>query len=336
MNILVMVTGGLSEVLQATPLLRTLNEGLPGARITLAAPTAARGLSGGLPGTAEIVPLDALSEGVTALRVRAAWPPLRRRRFDAAVLCSTWPRARLLAYAAGIPRRVGPAGGATEILLSEHLSPREGDNDAATWLGLAGFLGVQRRVHDPQFVPEPVARTAGEARLLGSGFEDGRILVAIAPGEGLPGSARTPVARWEQDRYAHLANQLGLRHGAAVVLLGTPADRAAVERVLLDLDASVLDLCGELGIDEMAAVVARCDLLVGGDSPLLHLAAAVGTPAVGLFAATDGRRRGPYGPQHRVIQGLNGMHDNGIAGLSGIRVEDVLAGIEMTPVATRP
>ncbi len=105
---------------------------------------------------------------------------------------------------------------------------------------------------------------------------------------------------------------------------------------MLDLGASAVDLSGQLDLRVVAAVLARCDLLVGGDTPLLHIAAAVGTPAVGLFGPTDGRRRGPYGSDHRIIQGVysdppdvpvgDGISPPSV--MDQIRVEDVLASIE--------
>ena len=81
-------------------------------------------------------------------------------------------------------------------------------------------------------------------------------------------------------------------------------------------------------------MIARCDLLVGSDTPLLQLAAAMGTPTVGLFGPTDGTLGGGYGRAHRVIQALappeyeNSEADE--ASMEQIRVEDVLAGIEAT------
>ena len=84
----------------------------------------------------------------------------------------------------------------------------------------------------------------------------------------------------------------------------------------------------------LAGVIARCDLLVGSDTPLLQLAAAMGTPTVGLFGPTDGARGGAYGPAHRVVQALAPpRYDDGVvnqASMDQIRVEDVLAGIEAT------
>ena len=69
---------------------------------------------------------------------------------------------------------------------------------------------------------------------------------------------------------------------------------------------------------------------------LADIASAVGTPAVGLFGPTDGRRRGPYGSDHRIIQGVfadpsklpSGDGPSAPSVMDQIRVEDVLASIE--------
>jgi ADP-heptose:LPS heptosyltransferase len=159
--------------------------------------------------------------------------------------------------------------------------------------------------------------------LLGKGVGDGRLLVAIAPGHGFAGGAGTP---WSPERFAHLANRLATRHGAGVVLVGDPGDRETAESMHLDLAADTVDVCGELDLATTAAVIARCDLLIAADTPLLHVAAAVGTASVGLFGPTNGRARAPAGGQHRVVQALpNGQAP---AALDRIRVDDVLAGIE--------
>jgi ADP-heptose:LPS heptosyltransferase len=96
--------------------------------------------------------------------------------------------------------------------------------------------------------------------------------------------------------------------------------------VLVDCAAPVVDLSGKLTLVEMAAIAERCDLLIACDSPLLHLAAAVGTPTVGLFGLSDGRRRGPHGTEHRILQAL--PTGTTPAPVERIRVDDALAAIE--------
>ena len=334
-NIAVVVAGGLSETLQSTPLLRTLRAGLPQARITLFGPQAATPIIEGIPAIDAFHTSATLNHrpGADALIPTAL--ALRRLRLDAAVLCTTDAAVREAAYAAGISRRIGPSGGATAALLSDHVSAPIGENRAATWLRCAALLDIRHQLHTPAYEPGPEARRMADQLVHGSGFADGRLLVALTPGTGFAETDGAPVAMtgWDPERYAHLANQLAMRHGAGIVLLGAAADRAAVDRTRLDLGASATDLSGEVDLRIIAGVLARCDLLVGGDTPLLHLAAAVGTPGIGLFGPTDGRIRGPYGRDHRVIQALTPRPSNGAlpaewSPMEQIRVEDVLAGIE--------
>jgi len=339
-RVAIVVEGGLVEVIQATPLLRTIATGIEDPHITLVGPPAAAGLLGSLPGADSIVALRALDGSRAAsAALAAAWREIRRRRFDTAVICSGRMLTRLLLYLTGIPRRIGSGGpDATTLLLSDYVRSRPGENNAAAWLRLAGAMDVAFAFHQPSFDPGPEARERAERELLGSGFEDGRLLVCVAPGHAW--HEGPPAAAWEPERYAHLGNQLHARHGAGVILVGEHEDRADVDRMLVDLEVPHLDLCGLLSLREIAAVIERADLFVSGDSPLLHLAAALGTAAVGLFGPTDGRRRGPYGAVHRVVQAVDdrtpGDRARAMIGvdrsqlIAKIRVDDVLASIEAT------
>jgi heptosyltransferase II len=265
----------------------------------------------------------------------AAWARLRRRRFDVVVVCATASSVRLLAYLTGIPRRVGAGGGLTAGLLSDRVPRRRGENRAATWLRCAGALGITTERHLPRLDPGPAADREALVQLHSSAIADGRLLVALAPGSAhsdvVPG--RQSATAWAPERWAHLANQLAARHGAGIVFVGTAEDERAVSAASVDVDAPHIDATGQLGLMGMAALLGHCDLVVSGDSPLLHLAAAVGTPTVGLFGPTDGHSRGPYGEEHRVIQALAaprahraGQPPDSV--MARIRVEDVLAGIE--------
>ena len=329
MNTLVLVAGGLVETLQATPLLRTLGHSDALGQVVLAAPPVALQLGDALADAHEVVALEALSPHSSSAAVMPAYLALRARRLDAALICSARGRDRLLVYATGVARRAAVSGGGLDLLLTDRVSSHDGENQALAWLRLAGRAAAAVSPR-PSFDPGDWARERAATLLVGGGLEDGRLLVAVAPGagfgepiDGLHGS----LLLWDAERYAHLCNQLSRRHGAGVVLLGSHEDRFAADRLLMDLEAPVLDLCGQLELREVGAVLGRCDLLVAGDSPLLHLASAVGTPAVGLFGPTDGRRRGPYGAEHRVVQGVSRSGGPGAA-MDRIRVDDVLAGIE--------
>ncbi|MBV8195415.1 MAG: glycosyltransferase family 9 protein [Candidatus Dormibacteraeota bacterium] len=334
MRIAVVVAGGMGETLQATPLLRTLRAGFPQARISLLHPRLATAVACGIPSADELVPERCLEGHAGPASLIPLWLALRRRRLDATFICGGQPALRVAAYLAGVPERVGPSGGLTSVLLTSGTPAAEHENHAATWLRLASSLGLTVQVHAPSFDPGPEAKREANKLLHGTGLTDGRLLIAIVPGTSLTERNGSPVGAvgWDPQRFAFLANLLAQRHGAGIVFLGGPGDRAEIEQVQMDLGISVADMSGELDLRIVAAIVSHCDLLVAADSPLLHIAAAVGTPAVGLFGPTDGRKRGPYGRDHRIIQALPVVQaeERAESPMSRIRVDDVLAGIEAT------
>jgi heptosyltransferase-3 len=332
MRVLLLVPGRLVETLQASGLIRTLGAAAAQVEVTVACAPMALDVARALEGVQEVLPLQALDPSASPLAWVAAWAAVRRARFEAAVVCGHSPAARLLAYLAGIPLRSGPGGGLSAGLLSERIDDDRRTNRAAVWVACADRLGAAAPHLAPRLDPGAEAGERALVELHRSGIADGRLLVALVPGTshadvaGLPASATA----WPAERWAHLANLLASRHGAGILFVGTPGDEAAVAAVAMDVDAPCADLTGQLdGPLTFAALLHHCNLVVSGDSPVLHLAAAVGTPTLGLFGPTDGRRRGPYGEEHRVVQALSGRpHRARRPPMEQIRVEDALAAIE--------
>lgn len=326
-DIAVVVGGGITETLQATPLLRSLRAGAPDAKVTLLCPASAAALRGGLPGVDDTVPLRALDGRLTAGGAARVWLELRRRRLNAVLLCGRSGLLRLAAFFAAVPRRVGPPGGVSAMLLTDRGAAAAQDNAAATWLRLAPLLGVQSQLHATRYDPGAEARNQATRMLFERCGGEGRLWIALAPANGAPTGDRA----WEPERYALLANALTQRHGAQVILVGTPEGRPHVEETMLDLGVGVVDFSAEPDLRVVAAILARCDFLIAGDGPLLHLAAAVGTRAVGLYGPTQGRVLGPYGSDQRIVQAIaqTAADDSDPAVMSRIRVDDVLAALEM-------
>lgn len=332
------VAGGVTETLHATPLLRTLRAAEGTARIVLICPAASAPLWGGLPGVDQTLPLEALDGRVSLAGAATVWAQLRKRRLDAVLLCSAAAELRLAAYLSGIPRRLGPGGGPSAVLLTDRGAVEAWESPAATWLRLAALLGIQSQLQATQFEPGSEARSRATRLLVEScGGENGH-WVAIAPGSGTGGRTGNGHGRdahldggpaWEPERYALLANAIAERTGAQVIVVGTEDERPTVEASLLDTGAGVVDFSGERDLRVTAAIIARCDVLVAADGPLLHLAAAVGTRSVGLFGPTHGATWGPYGGDNRIVQAVRPPDgDDGTPVMGRIRVEDVLAALD--------
>ena len=154
---------------------------------------------------------------------------------------------------------------------------------------LAAVLGL-----DPP--PLPVAWTAPQDRARAAALLPPGPLIALGP------TANTDRQIWPAERFVALFRALaaGPLPGARAVVLGGPGahERPLAAPVLAALPDAI-DLCGALSLPEAAAVLARCDLFVGNDSGLMHLAAAAGTPTLGLFGPTPARRIQPGRAAHR-------------------------------------
>jgi heptosyltransferase-3 len=115
---------------------------------------------------------------------------------------------------------------------------------------------------------------------------------------------------WGRENWRGLLERLaGLYSGHALVLLGAEGESEASEfaadgwrEVVTGNSGPVVNLCGVLTPRESAAVLARAQVLVGHDSGPMHLAAAVQTPCVAIFAARNKPRVWfPYGQHHQVV-----------------------------------
>lgn len=113
------------------------------------------------------------------------------------------------------------------------------------------------------------------------------------------GSGYGDYKRWPVHSFAELANRLA-EVGAKSVVLGTESERVIAERI--QGTSRAVSFAGKTTVGELMALLERADLVVSGDSGPLHLAAALGTPAVAIYGPTDPEVNGPISwRQQRVI-----------------------------------
>ncbi|MCX9192083.1 glycosyl transferase [Carbonactinospora thermoautotrophica] len=142
------------------------------------------------------------------------------------------------------------------------------------FLEVVGLVGAQPVGVEP--VLELTGRDVREvAELLGA-LLDGRPLAALHPGAG------DPRRRWPAERFAEVGDALA-EAGAAVVITGTPGEAELVRQVAGEMRRPALDLAGRLSIGGLAALYARCAVVVANDTGPLHVARAVGAATVGVY-----------------------------------------------------
>lgn len=126
-------------------------------------------------------------------------------------------------------------------------------------------------------------------------------VLALAPAANWIGKQWSPVA------FAMLAEQFLERWPAKIAVFAAPQERESIQPVLdaIPQDRRI-DLVGSLSLLEIAACIKRCRAFVGNDSGLMHMAAAMATPTLGLFGPSDHVMYGPYcppeNPMNRVVR----------------------------------
>ncbi|HEY7855292.1 MAG TPA: glycosyltransferase family 9 protein [Terriglobales bacterium] len=106
--------------------------------------------------------------------------------------------------------------------------------------------------------------------------------------------------RWPSERYGAVAEMLEQRHGLAAVLNRGPGERDMDDAYRRANQIRARIFSGD--VPHLAAVLRRAQVVIGGDTGPLQLAAALDTPTLALFGPTDPARNGPYSPRARVIR----------------------------------
>ncbi len=278
-NLLFITSNRIGDAILSSGVLALVMRENPGVAVTIAAGPLAAPLFRGVPGLERVIVLRKRKRGGHWI---ALWRATVGRRWDAVVdlrgsRTSWFLRAKRRAIA-GRPR-----------------TDRHKVEEAAA---------VLKRT--PPLKPQsPVIWIDEEARA-----EAARLLPAaagLAPIVCLAPAASAPFKMWPAERFASLAQRLtgahGLTPGAVVAVLGGPGEEALGARALAGLDPTrAVNLAGRSDLLSSAAILERAALFVGNDSGMMHLAAAVGAPTLGLFGPTDETVYGPWGERAAAVR----------------------------------
>ena len=215
---------------------------------------------------------------------------LRSRHYgDALIMPRTW-KAALAPYLAGIPRRTGFLGEMRFGLINDL---RFGEKALPRMVDRCGALALPKHAVPPPELPLPqlvVPREALPQWRRQMGLEaDGRPAAVLAPG------AVGPSKRWPAAFFAELARRLA-DHGFAVWIVGGPDETALAAEIRRHGGPPELrDLTGP-DLRNAILALAAAAVAVSNDSGLLHVAAALGTPSIGIFGPTSPWHWAPLNP----------------------------------------
>jgi len=222
-----------------------------------------------------------------------------RRRYDMTIDLQGLLRSGIASLMTGSRTRIGFASGRegspwfyTRAVRLSHRSIHAVDRN----LDLVRQLGINKL--GP--VTFPLRSTAessawAEELWLKEGIASTDIVCVIHP------AARWAIKRWPGENFAELADRLTTQSNLRIVFIAGKSQIDQVQQVVGRMHSTATNLAGQTTLAQLTALLRRAALLVSNDSGPMHLAAAIGTPVIGIFGPTDPEKVGPYGQAHGVI-----------------------------------
>lgn len=323
LRLLVIRLGSMGDIVHALPAVAALRAAHPAAQMDWVVERKWMDLLAGCAVASEIIPQER-GLGATLRLVRE----LRTRRYDVALDFQGLYKSAALAFFSGARGRIGLAAsharesGASRFY-TQRVTPRD-KHVVEMNLELARAAGAGGGPAQFPLHVSDAAKAWLDRQLEGRGLSE---FYVLSPGGGWRSKC------WPAEQYGHLHRKLAERHGWRGIVTYGPGERALAEAARL--------VAGEpeplvLGTDmaQLKALLGRAKFVVAADTGPLHLAAALGTPVVGLFGPTDPQRNGPYGQLDAVVRNARPDQTSYQRGrdyspvMLSIRVEQVMEAIE--------
>ena len=285
---LIVRLGALGDVVHAIPVAAALRRAFPDARIDWLVSAKHREIL-------DLVPVIDRRLVIDTSFLNAIGE-LRRSRYDVAIDLQGLIKSAVLARLSGAPRVAGFSSRyarerAARLFYTEAFDPgrgglydpRETRHVVDINLGLLSLLGITAPARE--FPIEDVDTDAARA----ARRQTGDRYALLNPG------AAWPNKRWPPSRLAAIAVELRARHGLMSVVLWGPGEEALAAEVVAGANGAAV-ISPRTTIADLVALARRAALMVSGDTGPTHIAAALGTPLVGIYGPTRPARNGPMSP----------------------------------------
>jgi heptosyltransferase I len=286
----------IGDTCHALPVVRTLQRAWPQARLTWVIGKTEASLMSGLDGV-ELVVLDKAAGPGGFLEVRRR---LAGRRFDLLLMMHASLRANLVSLMIRADARLGfdraRARDYQWLFSNARIPARGGEHVMDGLFSFAEAVGIRERLLRWD-IPLATEDRAFAERCIPSGQR----AVIISP---CSSQRFRNYRNWNIENYAAVAEHAARTHQASVIVTGGPSalERRYAEGICnLARDGRPVNLVGKTSLKQLLALLDRADALVCPDSGPAHMATAVGTPVVGLYATSNRLRTGPYLSQRWVV-----------------------------------
>jgi heptosyltransferase I len=286
----------IGDTCHTVPVVRAIQDAWPGTRLTWIVGKTEHSLLAGLEGV-EFVVLD---KGLGLRGYAAVHRTLAGRKFDALLHMHASTRANIVSTLVRAPLRIGfdraRARDQQWLFTNTKLPARRERHVMDGLFEFASLIGVPQ----PQRPRWDIPVGTDDVAAIAPWFAAAKPTLVISP---CTGQRFRNYRNWRADWYAQVADYAVERYGARVLLTG--GNTAIEQTYSRDICAAARhapeSLIGKTSLKQLLAILARASVVLCPDSGPAHMATAVGTPVVGLYATSNRHRTGPYFSQHLVV-----------------------------------
>lgn len=286
-RICILRLSAIGDTCHVVPIIRTLQHVWPTTQLTwIIGKTEARLMK--LVDGVELITVDKRAglAGIRDLREQ-----LRGRRFDVLLHMQLAMRASLLGYLIDAPIKLGfDRARARELqwlVTNSRIAARSREHVLDSFFGFLVALGIRERTLRWNIPLPPEALAYAQALI-----PDSRPTLVISP------CSSHSLRNWSAQRYAAVADYAAREHGMRVILAGGPTtlERQTASEIERQVDSrtQLVNQVGKDTLPQLLGLLSRARVLLAPDSGPVHMATMVGTPVIGLYAATNPARSGPY------------------------------------------
>ncbi len=300
-KILVIRLWGTGDLVIALFALRALRKSFSKAHITLLVAANITDIVEGDPSIDKLIVLNTSKIFKAVRSFSSALREIWKERFDLVIDLEQFSRtSALFAYLSGARVRIGfDTSKQWRGFLFTHRVPFDDEQhtlECFSDLISAASISLPVKKLEKLWITAEDRRFASEF-LKAHKVTDDDVKIGIHIGSGERGLFK----RWPKERFAELADRLMKDNGGKVVFVGGPNEIEDVEETIRLMNSEPINSTGKITLKQLAALLENCSLFIGNDTAPMHIAAAMGTPTIGLFGPSTPLRFGPYGKEHVAI-----------------------------------
>ncbi len=307
MRILCIRPDNFGDVLMTTPAFRALKQSFPHSHLTLLTSSVGAGIAPLIPEIDDIISFDVPWVAQSASTPNPATvltmaERLKQGQFDLAILFTVQSQnplpAAMLCYLAGIGRVLGYCRENPYHLISDWVPDSEvlvaTRHEVRRQLDLVAAIGAQTDDEHLSLAIPPDAREQALRRLAHEGVDLCRPWLILHPG------VSEEKRRYPASGFAEIGRRLVREQGFQIVLTGSQSERNYAETIRQTIGERAVNLAGYFDLGTLAGLIAEAGLLIANNTGPVHIAAAVGTPVVVLYAKTNPQHT-PWLVENRVL-----------------------------------